>query len=91
MILPEDDFACLCAAIGEGRRLRWEKIGMFIYLLLCGIAVLLVGCGSFYGLFSLTNTAPLMMGLHLVLMALPTPLFVIFGISNTVEKLRKKS
>ena len=91
MILLEDDFATVSAAMSEGRRLRREKMGMFIYLSLCSIAVVFVGCGSFYGLFPLAYAALLMMGLHLLLMALPTPLFFIFGISNTMEKLRKKS
>lgn len=90
LILTEDSHGAILAAVQEGRRLRWEKIGLLVYLLLCSMAVILVGIGSFYGRFPLTYCALMLMGLHLLLLALPSPYGVISGISRCVYKLREK-
>jgi P-type E1-E2 ATPase len=90
LILLEDNFAKIGTAIREGRRLRGEKAGMLVYLLLYSGSILAVGCGGLLGLLPLTYCAPLLLGLHLTLSALPTPILLVFGISNTVQKLCKK-
>lgn len=91
LTLSEDDHTAIFAAIGEGRRLQWEKKALFLYLLACSGVLLLIGCISLLGLLSLSFSVLLLMGLHLLLLALPTPLWVTFGISNAVQKFRKKA
>lgn len=91
VMVLENDCTAVHAILDEGHRLRAEKVGLFVYLLVVSIAIAFVGVGGFYGLFPLLYVAPLMMGLHILFFALPIPLLVIYGISNAIHKLRKKS
>lgn len=90
LVLTEDSHDAILAAVREGRRLRWEKAGTLAYLLLCSAAILFVTFGGFYGLFPLPYCAVLLMSLHLLLLALPTPLGIVLGISELAHKLRQK-
>lgn len=90
LILTEDEPAVLFTAIGEGRRLKQEKKTLFIYLAACSALLFLLGCIGLLGAFSLSLTAPLLMGLHLLLLALPTPLWVTASVSRILYQLREK-
>ncbi len=91
IILTDDSYAAVVAAVREGRRLRKERMGMIAYLMLCGVAVLIVGYSSLFGWLSLAVTAILLMGLHLLLIALPLPLWIIQGVSHIVHSIRQKA
>lgn len=89
IILTDDSYIALLSAVYEGQRLRRERTGLVSYLILCASIVMLIGLCSLFGLFSpAVGTLPAM-GLHLLLLALPTPLWVATLISNISEKLRK--
>ncbi|MBR3778269.1 MAG: hypothetical protein IKL13_00915 [Clostridia bacterium] len=89
LILMEDSHAAILAALQVGRRLRWEKTVLLFCLLLFGGSILFVGFGSLFGLCSLTYCSLWLMGMHLLLLALPTPLWITLGISDILYKLRK--
>ena len=90
LILTEDNHNVLLIALNEGRRLRREKVVLFCYLLACSAIASLIGLGSLLGLFSLPHSIVLLMGLHLLLVALPTPLWLTTGISNAIHHFCEK-
>lgn len=90
LILLDESCTTLLSAIQECRRLRLRKTGMLVYLLLCSAGLLFMGFGSLFGLLPLPHCALLLMSLHLLLLALPTPFWVTVGISNVVYTLHKK-
>ncbi len=90
LTLTDDDPGAIFNAVCEGRRLRWERNVLFIYLLICSAALLLLGGLGLTGPLALSVGTLLLMGLHLLLLALPTPLWVTLGISHIVYKLREK-
>lgn len=90
LTLTDDDPSAIFNAVCEGRRLRWEKNVLFVYLLICSTTLLLLGGLGLTGLVALSVGTLLLMGLHLLLLALPTPVWVTLGISHIVYKLREK-
>lgn len=90
LILTEDSHGAILAAVGEGRRLRWEKMGLFLFLFLCSGGILFVGVGGLFGLLPLPYATLLMVGAHLLLLALPTPLGVVRSLSHVVSTWREK-
>lgn len=84
MLLTDDNYASMMAALWEGRQLKQQVLCAFIYLALCALAIAVIGVGCLTGLMALHRQAILMAALHLVLMTiLPIPLQSAKGI---VEK-----
>lgn len=84
MLLMDDSYASMMAAIWEGRQLKQQVLSAFIYLALCSLVIAVVGVGCLTGLMVLHRQAIFMAVLHLVLIAiLPTFLWSAKGI---VEK-----
>ncbi len=90
IILTDDNYTSVVIAVREGHRLRKERIGMIVYLVLCAAAVLLIGCLNLFNMISSAYGAVLVSGLHLLLLALPTPLWITTGISHWIVKLSKQ-
>lgn len=89
VILTDDTFEAVVAAVSEGRRLRREHTGLIGHLLACGGIIAILSCCSLFGVFPPAVGAMPVLGLHLLLLALPTPLWVAILSSNISEKLRK--
>ena len=89
IILTDDSYTAVVAAVNEGHLLRKARSGMLVYLLTCVSAILVLGYLSLLGVLSPILCALLILGLHLLLLALPTPLWIAMGISKALEKLRK--
>lgn len=90
LILSDDGYAAIVAAVTEGRRLYWKKRSAVTYLLICAGVIPVLGFCCMLGGMSFSGGAILLLALHLLLMALPTPLWVAKGISNVAQKLCKK-
>ena len=81
----------MVAAVREGHRLRKERTGLIAYLIFCAVTLTGIGFGSLLGWFSLALTAILVMSIHLLLLALPLPLWIVGGISHLVYTIGQKA
>ena len=89
MILYDGNFAAIRAAITEGRFLRWKKIALFIYVLLCSVAMVLVGFGGLFDAFPLPNCALVITCVNLLCLAAPMPLWIASAAAALAQKFHK--
>ena len=89
IILNDGDFTAIRTAVAEGHRLWSEKVALFIYVLLCSITMLILAFGSLVGVFPLNYCALLIACIRLLFLAAPTPLLLVCGVAELMEKLRK--
>lgn len=83
VLLTEDSYTAVMAALWEGRRLQKQIRCAFAYWVLCSLVIAGIGVAGLFGWWPLHNQAILMAGLHLVLMAiLPIPFDEKRNISN---------
>lgn len=86
IILTDDSYAAVVAAVREGHCLRKARTGMIAYLTLCVAVIVVLGCCSLFGVFSPALGALLMVIMHTLLLALPTPLLVATGVANFISE-----
>lgn len=87
LILTEDRYATIMEDISEGRRLRLEKVLLVCYFVYCTNILFLLGLIALVGWMPLSYCGVLLLGLHLLFMELPTPFWVVQGISKLIKKL----
>lgn len=83
VLLSQDQYVSAIAAIGKGKTLKMQRLCMIAYLILCAIAILVIGMSGLFGWSALSRQSILMLILHLVLMNL-LPLVTI-SICNVVS------
>lgn len=89
IILNDGDFAAIRTTVTEGHRLWAEKVALFVYALLYSAAILFIAFGGLFGIFPLTYCALLIACINLLCLAVPTPLLLVCGVAELVQKVRK--
>lgn len=83
ILLSEDQYVSAIAAIWKSKQLKVQRLCVIAYLILCAVAILMIGVSGLFGWTALFRQSILMLILHLVLMDL-LPLATIF-ICNVVS------
>ena len=86
IILTDDSYTAVVAAVREGHCLRKARTGMIAYLILCVAVIVILSMCSLFGVFNPALGALLIVILHALLLALPTPLLVATGVSNFISE-----
>lgn len=89
ILLTDDSYTAVVAAVREGYRLRRERTILIGYLIACVGIIAILGYCSLFGVFSPALGAMLALGLHLLLLALPTPLWMAAGIFKLSDHTHK--
>lgn len=90
IVLTDDTFSTIITTIQEGRRANAERAGLWVYLL-CYVAIIFIlAFGTLWNWLPLHRLSLLLLSLHIIFSALPTPLWLPLGISNALHKLHEK-
>lgn len=91
VLLTDDNYASVVQTVIEAKRIRKEITGAWIFLLACSAVILGIGFGCLIGLASLSYKAMVLICLHFLLLALPTCVWVVIGISLLIRKAVEKN